>query len=334
LIAVPSHEEVDAEFRRLVAFLEADHQKTRRIAVRRRRIRATFEVTGILLALAVVAGLAIRYVPGLIQRGEQLQQARRTAHATSAPGATAPVMTAVSPGALPATLLDPFAGTPAEKYATGAAGITLPKARALGGLSKKEVRAALTRTRDLLIASRLDRKTILGGRPAKFFALLDAEQRPGVVKSLDKKKGFNARAWVFSLAKGTSELATRDIKVNGTLKLSKWHDKYFSGIKIKVHYLIVYAVQRPGRPDSMMRIVSEVEGEVHAYHTAGRLQIWVYDLGAGQSGGSCDYDDEFVHPAYDDEPQRVKPSGKAVNPYDRDRDKSKDVPGCGLTTGT
>ncbi|MFF1381612.1 hypothetical protein [Streptomyces sp. NPDC058308] len=70
----------------------------------------------------------------------------------------------------------PFHGSPAAKWADGAAGITVPKARAVGWMSAAEVERALTRSRDFLVDAGLDRGVLRGERPKDAIALISPHQ--------------------------------------------------------------------------------------------------------------------------------------------------------------
>ncbi|MDN3263877.1 hypothetical protein QWJ26_29525 [Streptomyces sp. CSDS2] len=75
------------------------------------------------------------------------------------------------------TAQEPFRGSPAARWASGAAGITVPKARAVGWMSAAQVERALARSRDFLVASSLDRGVLRGERPEKAIALINPHQR-------------------------------------------------------------------------------------------------------------------------------------------------------------
>ncbi|MGC5000212.1 hypothetical protein [Streptomyces sp. DT195] len=71
----------------------------------------------------------------------------------------------------------PFRGSPAASWASGAAGIAVPKAEAVGWMSTAEVERALARSRDFLVASGLDRGVLRGERPQKAIALINPHQK-------------------------------------------------------------------------------------------------------------------------------------------------------------
>ncbi|MFF4417293.1 hypothetical protein ACFYY8_32620 [Streptosporangium sp. NPDC001559] len=289
---------------------------------RRRRRRITSLVA---FVLVVAAGLVAVYRPGWVTPvGEALSarflQAREN-HGGPVPEETAPVPVTPEP-------VSPFEGSPAKDYAEGVKGLTSPKARATGGLSRKDVATALKSTRDMLAAAHLDRKTLAGGRPTALVRLLPPELREWFLKDLDnrktKKGHFNTRYWVTSLAPKAAELATDVIKVNGRTKYASFHEEGRSGARITVNYLFVYAVRRPGQTGQGERIIVHSIGEVIAYRENGRLVVWPVKWNGGAvTGARCDVDDGFVHPYYDDsvpDKELSKATGAPVDPYELDRE--------------
>ena len=139
---------------------------------------------------------------------------------TSAPATSTPNLAATPDSGPPA---DPFARTPADHWADGAAGITIPAAASHGPFTAREVAAAYATTRRLLIAQNLDHTTLLGGAPTAFADVLTARQRAQFVAGLDKigvdKQGYerSTRTWVAAFAPGTTSLIGNVIKVYGTM---------------------------------------------------------------------------------------------------------------------
>lgn len=85
-----------------------------------------------------------------------------------------------APGAEPnlrPTLAEPFRGSPAVRWADGAAGITVPPAEATGWMDAAQVERALRQSRDFLVAAGLDSRVLRGERPAKAIALLNPHQK-------------------------------------------------------------------------------------------------------------------------------------------------------------
>ncbi|MEU2179277.1 hypothetical protein [Streptomyces thermolilacinus] len=84
-----------------------------------------------------------------------------------------------APGAEPGlrpTVAEPFRGSPAARWADGAAGITVPEARATGWMDADQVERALLRSRDFLVAAGLDPGVLRGERPTTAIALLNPHQ--------------------------------------------------------------------------------------------------------------------------------------------------------------
>nr|WSX48332.1 hypothetical protein OG409_04805 [Streptomyces sp. NBC_00974] len=85
-----------------------------------------------------------------------------------------------APGAEPAlrpTLAEPFRGSPAAGWADGAAGITVPPAKATGWMDAAQVERALRQSREFLVAAGLDSRVLRGERPTEAIALLNPHQK-------------------------------------------------------------------------------------------------------------------------------------------------------------
>ncbi|MEU8382372.1 hypothetical protein [Streptosporangium sp. NPDC048865] len=218
----------------------------------------------------------------------------------------------------------PFDGSPAQGYADGVKGLVMPPARAVGGMSRREVSAAMRHAKDLLAASHLDRRVLMGGRPEKLIRLLDPEQRTPFVRGLKapgKKGEHHSRHWVTSLAPGSAELDTRTVKVDGETRLSAFRENGLRGVRVEVNYLFVYAVRRPDRPGTATRLVAHSVGVVQAWREGDRLRFWVNEWnGGGVAPARCDTSDGFVHPSYPDSWDDAETTGPAVDPYSRAED--------------
>lgn len=351
MYAMPNGDDLDARFNELVAQIDEDERRRMRTAATRgvnaprsdkatrpRRAGRGLLAAGLVAAVLGGATVIVAARPDLLtpQAGSPGPVPEETQPAMAAPEPTGAETAAPEPEPEPTgtkaaalgeeTAANPFAGSPAEKYAEGATGFVLPKAKALGGLSKKDVAKALERTRKLMTAAFLDRKTLMGGKPKAFMKLLDREQRVWFQKYLDLKKkardDFDSRGWVTSFAPKTAELSTDAIKVKGRTTVAKARKYGRSGAEVKLNYLVVYAVNRPGQPTTTIRLVTHRVGSVFVYREAGELVLWLKDWSKTSTPVRCDVGDFFIHPAYDDSvPDAVKPSGPPSNPYDLDDDK-------------
>ncbi|MEV4010024.1 hypothetical protein AB0J35_05980 [Nonomuraea angiospora] len=228
-------------------------------------------------------------------------------------------------------LMSPFAGSPAEDYADGIAGFAMPEAKALGGLSKKDVANGLERTRELFGAAFLDRETLMGGKPAAFAKLLPPDLRADFLGNL-KHDDEEGPQYVLRFAPGTAELATDVIKVRGRTTLDTFKEDGRHGVKIKLNHLVVYALRRPGRPETTIRLVAHPIGSVLLYRESGRLVVWPDPWNPSTTPASCDTRDAFVHPEFEDSPRgTVAPTGPPRDPYELDKDDSE---GCAASQGT
>jgi hypothetical protein len=238
---------------------------------------------------------------------------------------------------------DPFTGSPADGWADGAAGITVPTARARGQFTAAQVRAAYQTTRTLLIAANLDWPTLRGGTPTAFADLLTSDQRHEFLTGLGKKgrdsHGFplSTREWVTSFAPGTTKFVTTVVKVHGSMSATTAVSSGTTVLRIKVNYLFVYAVEPPGLPSDWMRVVDQEYGYVDFAtwdDPGGPLEPWTQITGS-TSGVQCGTTDGYIHPDYPNgPPSRVQPSGSPVNPYSTAPPDNSGTYKCRNTTGT
>ncbi|MFD8934110.1 hypothetical protein ACFV0R_02420 [Streptomyces sp. NPDC059578] len=132
--------------------------------------RTGWYVAGLLAALAV---LVVALVPGLSSGwfGDE-GTVQPLAVESERPNDPPPLEDAQRP-----TLDEPFKGSPAARWADGAAGVTVPAAKATGWMSKAEVARALDRSREFLNVSNLDAKVLRGEHPARATALINPDQK-------------------------------------------------------------------------------------------------------------------------------------------------------------
>jgi hypothetical protein len=338
-------DDIDRRFRELTAQIDEEERRKRGRSIererahpprfrRRRRRRIIAASAAAVTALLVAgAGVLVTYRPELLDSARTVLAERLPVLEESAapsPEATAEPMAP-----------SPFDGSPAADYADGADGLVMPAAKAVGGLSRKDVAKLLDRTRALLKASSLDRRTLIEGDPTPFARLLPARDRASFLRNIDRKGkprggGPNTRYWLTSFAPGSTRLATDVIKVHGTAKLSSFRESGVSGARVKVNYLFVYAVHRPGQPHTTMRVIARRVGEVRIYRQDGEPEFWIRTWGSGGvTGVRCDVDDGFVHPFYEDSPEDeevARATGAPIDPYDLENRSDGD--GCRLAYRT
>jgi hypothetical protein len=242
---------------------------------------------------------------------------------------------------------DPFAGTPANDWSDGAAGIVLPAAKPIGGFTRDQVKFAYQRTRKLLIAADLNSTTLLGGAPTAFASLLTAGDRTWFLNGLNKKgvdkQGYplNTRGMVMSFPPGKAQLVSDVIKVHGVMHAHAAVVKAgYSVLDVDVDYIFVYAIEPPHNPASWMRIVNEVDWTLSFGNWAGAATTFEPSISTNRVGGVagalCGMTDGYQHPDYPDNPASEaqptdSPSGTPVDPYVMGQPRSA---GCQATTGT
>jgi hypothetical protein len=276
----------------------------------------------------------------------------RFGHSASGPGGVNDLRTvtngALPPGTKPSPLTesgppaDPFASSPADKWADGAAGIVVPVARPIGQYPASKVEYAYQTTKELLVAAALNKQALNGGAPTAFANLLTQDQRTQFVSKLDKigldKYGdaLSTRSWIVQFAPGTAKLIGSAIKVHGTMSAVAMKDSGgYPILRVKIDYLVVYAIEPPKEPADWMRVVSHFYGTVDfgSWQDADTpFEPW-WDAAPGIAGALCGTRDGFNHPDYPNGTAgSVAPSGAPVNPYSFAAPSGNG--GCRATTGT
>ncbi|MFJ7291822.1 hypothetical protein [Streptomyces collinus] len=255
-----------------------------------------------------------------------------TSAPTAAPGAADPETP---------TLDRPFAGSPAERWADGEAGIVLPEAKAVGAVSEGRVEEALKLTKKLLVGANLDPKAVRGARPTAALSVLDPKQ-PELLDDLDtglrSPSGKHDPVTLFSRFDPDEVRPAGDvIKTRGRMTFKKGTQ---GGVAVRADYTFVYPVVRADGPTevarTIVRRVLDVElADPGRYEvTPGRLLLMNYDQEIGNS--SCFVDDGYLHPEFPSSRSAgPDPSGPATDPYDRSRELERGDGGdCGTVTRT
>jgi hypothetical protein len=339
----PTSDEIERQVRQIEAELARPAKFTEPSAAERarkpRRPGLAGRVWSLVIAVVVVAGLAaaaielpklgLHKTPASAASGQAGRSpAPASRRALGLPGSSLPTPTVAAP----------FLGTPAQSYASGAAGIVIPPAHPVGSYPATAVAAAYQMTKRLLIAANLNVPTLNGGSPAAFANLLIPLQRSFFLGHLDAtgltrgRTSKTTRIWVTSFAPG-SQLVGNVIKVYGTMRASAAKNGSYNALEIAGNYLFVYAVERPGQPGTLMRIVLHylVQNYFAPYDDpGGALEPW-WKAQTTAAGSMCGINDGYVHPDFTGAPQKVRPSGAPVNPYDPNAPMPSH---CEPTTGT
>jgi len=314
---------------------------------KRPRRRGLITTTWVIALAIVAAGGAItwdhfRSSPSALNDTQPVRNGPVPKTSASVPSSPSAVVS--TPSDLFGPPADPFAGTPADHWAEGAAGIIVPSARAHGEFTAAQVQAAYQDTRKILIAQNLDWPTLRGGAPTAFAGLLASQQRSYFVKGLDKigvdKQGFalSTRDWVTSFAPGTTSFVTTAVKVHGSMSSGETVYSGRTALRVEVDYWFVYAVEPPGHPDDWMRIVVQDHDTLDFAQwddPGGALEPWAARAGGSTAGGQCGMTDGYIHPAYPNGARSgVQPSGAPIDPYSPEPSPTSSSYDCRSTTGT
>ncbi|MFB6519507.1 hypothetical protein [Streptomyces sp. NPDC056401] len=279
------------------------------------------------LAIAFVAALALIAVrPELVidkLTGEAAQDAKarqplpaETARPTAAP-------TSVDPDR--PTLSDPFRGSPALQWADGAAGIEVPEAQAVGGMSKEQVADALAKVKQFLVAANLDPATLRGERPATVLDLLDPKLKksPGhLEQALAAPTAENDPLQLVTRANPAELKPAGDVvKVRGRMWVEPGQGPGRASVLVDYTFVYPFVKATPGADQVKRTIVRRaitfsVADPRKWQATEGKL--WLDKVDVDLANSACDVHDGFLHPVFDeDAPTGPTPSGTPMDPYDR-----------------
>jgi hypothetical protein len=130
-----------------------------------------------------------------------------------------------------------FAGTPAEKYPQGEAGITVPAAAAVDGYTAEEVAAALQQVRAALVAGRLDRRMLVDHDPARLLDMITESERDQIRGWFAGGTHANIATWVASDA----QLSGEPPRVSGRMTYRTGSEDGVRYLEVVTNYVWVYA---------------------------------------------------------------------------------------------
>ncbi|HEV7826834.1 MAG TPA: hypothetical protein VGP02_18215 [Mycobacteriales bacterium] len=191
---------------------------------------------------------------------------------------------AKGPAASPSPTLpaDPFTDTPAQKYARGAAGVVFPPATQVGSWKSTDVAMVLRRTRDVLVAARLDPRMVEQRNTAGYLGLLAPATRPLVRQEIGK--GGPGLGYVTRLAPGWTIDQQAGIRVAGKMSAKTGRD---GQLVVTADYVWVYplkggTVKPPVVAGSRLVVLRTVE----TYEWYRPESITASDRGLRPGGGS------------------------------------------------
>ncbi|WIM93715.1 hypothetical protein ACTOB_005701 [Actinoplanes oblitus] len=210
-----------------IAQLQDWARKTERKVRWGRRVRLLRHLIPLLLAAVLIAAVvpAVRWA---------LSDDDTPAARPGVPdGVTATTTTSAAP-------TSPFEGTAAAHYPIGAAGITLPPAKAVTGFSAAEVAVALAKVRTALILARLDHDMIVDHRTSGFLRLLAPGARARFEKSVRDKTFTNVLTWIDPAVKLDPR---NEPRVSGRVTYESVMDGRTRVLRVTTNFVWVYAFQ-------------------------------------------------------------------------------------------
>lgn len=210
----------------------------------------------------------------------------RAHHTAPVPQLRAEVISLVPTGQVPAVpTAEPFTGRSVVGYGTDAAGISLPDPHRVGGFAESEVAEALDTTKDYLVASSINPRTLFHGDVRGVLDLLDPGQADQFDAALAQPAldGSNeATGWLVRFKPDLSLAQVGQVRVKGSLTATETSDKQ---LEIATDHTFVYALHGRGKADtgvSLFTVRRELrfrfDHEDVRHH---RLELATADVAAG-----------------------------------------------------
>ncbi|MFF4846978.1 hypothetical protein [Streptomyces sp. NPDC001194] len=304
----------------------------------KRRVKAAAAVVFIaaLALIAVRPELVIDKITGKAGRNDAAREPlpAETARPSAPPSAVDPDRP---------TLKEPFKGSPALQWADGAAGIEVPEAQAVGGMSKEQVADALQKAKQFLVSANLDPATLRGERPAAALELLDPkleDELSRVEGSLTAPTKENDPLHLFTRVKPTELKPAGDVvKVRGRMWVEPGKEGGQANVLADYTFVHPFVKAKAGAEEVERTIVRReitfsVADPRKWQATAGK--IWLEKYNVDLANSACDVYDGYLHPVFSDDARTgPAPSGSPVDPYDRSKTIDSGAPeGCGSLSRT
>ncbi|WP_424852654.1 hypothetical protein [Streptomyces sp. SAI-170] len=289
----------------------------------RPRRRTGWYVAGLVVAVSLlVVGLFPQQVVGWFGGGDGGQDGAPLAAESERPRE--------APGAEPdlrPTLAEPFRGSPAARWADGAAGITVPPARATGWMDAAQVERALRRSRDFLVAAGLDSRVLRGERPTKAIALLNPHQKDvqdylRAALSSTPPTAENDPLLLFSRFRpGQAQLVGDVVKTRGRLT---YREGKRGAVEVMADVTFVYPVAPAGdsgRDTEVIRtivrreVVMSWDDPAEVVTEPGTLSLVSYAL--DMTNGGCSAPTGYFVPPFGTADEQNTDEGRRLDPYDR-----------------
>ncbi|NED12642.1 hypothetical protein [Streptomyces sp. SID9124] len=241
------------------------------------------------------------------------------------------------------SLDDPFKGSPAEHWAAGTAGITMPSARATGWMSEKQVSEALDSSLAFLSDSSLDPAVLRGERPVKAIAALNPKQadvQEYLAKAFDAPDRENPLTLFSRFDPSYARLAGDVIKTRGGIT---YREGESGAVEVTADVTFVYPVVRAaGDSDEVARtiarreIVMSWDDPAKVLIEPGTFSLKSYRVDS--ANGGCSNTTGYFRPEFAKE-RGPSDDGTKVDPYERgtsmdERMRDRDASDCGTATRT
>lgn len=302
----------------------------------RPRRRTGWYVTGLVTAVALLAvGLFPQHVVGWWGGDDDGQDGGPLAAESKAPR-KAP---GAEPGQRP-TLDEPFRGSPAARWADGAAGITVPAAKSTGWMDAAQVERALRQSRQFLVAAGLDSRVLRGKRPTKAIALLNPHQQDvqeylRVALSSEAPAAKNDPLMLFSRFRTDQARLVGDVvKTRGRLTYGEGKR---GALEVTADVTFVYPVTPvgdSGRDAEVVRtivrreVVMSWDDPAKVVTEPGTMSLVSYTL--DMTNGGCSAPTGYFVPPFGTADEQPVDESHQLDPYDR----SKPIGTNGGTTAT
>ncbi|MGH3429896.1 MAG: hypothetical protein ACRDQZ_20390 [Mycobacteriales bacterium] len=157
---------------------------------------------------------------------------------------------------------NPFRGTPADKFASGEAGIVVPVAKQQGSWSADAVADVLNKTKAVLTSARLDEAMLLQGQTQPYLDQLSESSRDFVGKQLATP---SALAYVTRLAPGYTLRAP--VRVHGAMNVTVGNA---GQLIVSANYVWVYPLRAP----KATKVFGLAGSQLVVLHTVERYEFY------------------------------------------------------------
>lgn len=237
------------------------------------------------------------------------------------------------------TLAEPFKGSPAARWADGAAGITVPEARATGWMSTAEVGRALGRTRDFLVAASLDPAVLRGDHPAKAIAFINPHQQDVqdyLSTAFRAPSKTNDPLLLFSRFEKTRTRLVGDVvKTRGRITYQQG-DR--GAVRVTTDVTYVYPVVSTAAGSTAVErtivrreVVMDWDDPAKVITEPGTFSLVSYKIDV--TNGGCGTPTGYLTPAFGSGRDTGTGDGSEIDPYDRSTSLEERMgKGCGVAT--